>query len=632
MMLFDDRLATVLRARSTGDLALRTQFRQLLDIMGEPAGNLIVSSDPGLIASAWQRIAALESEIPFDARAAMVREPGWALENPDLVLHLARGHGDVAAAALRKADLPSDEWLAVIAELPVRVRGVLRERDDLPHRAQRMLEELGVTERALPAPVMAGEAPDESRPRKDTPANLRGDAPEGPTEASPDAADPFSARSSDAAGSAHALFVFDDERLVEDSWESEPDMSDIVASMFDQVTRPGQPADHGDPVIDAEQPAPPPPPAPSPAPGPAVDNQRSEQPATFGFASDDKGKVVWANPGVAPMVIGTRLIAAPSFGADEERSAIERAYARRQPFARALVELEGAPAISGEWLVDANPRFSEDGRFTGYAGRFARPAGWPRKGRSAAEREGDRIRQLLHELRTPVTAVQGYAEVIQQQLFGSAPHHYRALAAAIAADAARILSGFDDLDLLARLETGAVPREAGEASLATVAAMIERLQQALEPRGAMIELIDDTHADGVVAVAPAAFELILWRLFAALAGACALQERIVVEIESRGRTCRLSCDLPESLTKVEDLFNPTVPNEGSIIQSSLFGAGFSLRLARTQAQVVGGSLRRVDGAIVLTLPRSDDGCDTPRSREEALDTSIRSPIADDAWI
>lgn len=34
-MFFDDRLATVLRQRATGKGALRTQYRQLLDLLGK---------------------------------------------------------------------------------------------------------------------------------------------------------------------------------------------------------------------------------------------------------------------------------------------------------------------------------------------------------------------------------------------------------------------------------------------------------------------------------------------------------------------------------------------------------------------------------------------------------------------
>jgi len=36
-MLFDDRLATVLRSGAAGERAARTQFRQLLDLLGSIA-------------------------------------------------------------------------------------------------------------------------------------------------------------------------------------------------------------------------------------------------------------------------------------------------------------------------------------------------------------------------------------------------------------------------------------------------------------------------------------------------------------------------------------------------------------------------------------------------------------------
>ena len=55
----------------------------------------------------------------------------------------------------------------------------------------------------------------------------------------------------------------------------------------------------------------------------------------------------------------------------------------------------------------------------------------PPEGPTATSEAGDRMRQLLHELRTPAGAIQGFAELIQQQMFGSAPNEYRALAAAV---------------------------------------------------------------------------------------------------------------------------------------------------------------------------------------------------------
>src|SRR5690606_23987295 len=112
----------------------------------------------------------------------------------------------------------------------------------------------------------------------------------------------------------------------------------------------------------------------------------------------------------------------------------------------------GPAEIAGDWRIDAAPAFlPETGAFDGYRGRMRRFA--PPAESAATSGAGDRMRQILHELRTPVGAIQGFAELIQQQMFGPAPNAYRALAAAIAVDAARLLAGFDEIDRLARLET-----------------------------------------------------------------------------------------------------------------------------------------------------------------------------------
>jgi signal transduction histidine kinase len=83
---------------------------------------------------------------------------------------------------------------------------------------------------------------------------------------------------------------------------------------------------------------------------------------------------------------------------------------------------------------------------------------------------------LLHELRTPVNAIQGFAEVIQQQLFGPTPHEYRALAAVVAADSAVMLAGFEELDRYARLDSGTLSLASGECDLAAALdALVSRM-------------------------------------------------------------------------------------------------------------------------------------------------------------
>src|SRR5690606_20458848 len=99
--------------------------------------------------------------------------------------------------------------------------------------------------------------------------------------------------------------------------------------------------------------------------------------------------------------------------------------------------------------------------------------------------EADKLRQLLHELRTPVNAIQGFAELIQQQLFGPAPNEYRALAAAVAVDAARLLAGFDEIDRMAQLEVGTLTLDEGRSDArAIVCAILRRLEGVLRQRSA----------------------------------------------------------------------------------------------------------------------------------------------------
>jgi signal transduction histidine kinase len=339
--------------------------------------------------------------------------------------------------------------------------------------------------------------------------------------------------------------------------------------------------------------------------------ERAERTVTgFGFAADSSGRIAWAVAEVAPMVIGVRLFA-PNAGSaeDAEGAALARAFARRQPITRAEITLVGAPAITGDWIVDAEPRFSEDGHFTGYFGRFRRAC----DGTEAIDphgpeaREADRIRQLLHELRTPVTAVQGYAEVIQQQLFGPAPHEYRALAAAIAADAARILAGFEELDRLARLETGAIRVDPGETDLA---ALLRRttaqLDAALGAKDAGFTLELAANAELLVGLDPEDAEALVWRLLASLAAVATPGERIALRVDPlighSGALARVRCELPARLAGESNLFAATTRSPESTISPGLFGTGFSLRLARAEARAAGGGLQREDGILLLTLP------------------------------
>lgn len=574
-MFFDDRLATVLRQRATGEAGLRTQFRQLLDLLGKDRVRRGRYPDHSLLAAAWLRMDALAEAIPSGERAAMIREPGWRFRSPDLAAHLADHEPEIASAALNRAELSSDDWTALIPRLPVRARGFLRNRRDLPVDAETLLARLGVFDRGLPAPAPAASTPStEARPT----------ATAAPTETA------IQLRVVPPTPSAQAR---------DDSGRTE------ISALVERIAQFRR--ERGESRQEFER---------SPRLPLGELPERTETIATsFGFAADAAGRIEWASVDVAPMVIGTRLFAAHRLGDEDAGEAgIERAFARRQPITNGEISLAGAPVIAGDWLIDAEPRFSDEGHFTGYFGRLRRIIGDDGLPQHPEAREADRIRQLLHELRTPVTAVQGYAEVIQQQLFGPAPHEYRALAAAIAADAARILAGFDELDRLARLETGAMRIEPGETDLtALIRRTAAQLTPVLEPRGAALTCDFPPTTTILIALDPDDAEALVWRLLASLAAVCGAGEQITLRVDpligAKGAMARLTSALPARLAAEDNLFAATTRTPDSAINAGLFGTGFALRLARAEARAAGGSMVRDGATLALTLPLLTDSQD-----------------------
>ncbi len=637
-MFFDDRLATVLRQRASSDVGLRTQYRQLLDILGAEQtvgqANGVSGGDASLIASAWLRMDALAEKIPASGRARMIREAGWRFRNPELAAHLADFEPDVASAALNRAQLSAEDWSALIPRLPVRARGFLRLRRDLPVDVETLLERLGVYDRGLPRPAEttgenvetataptplarptnAHEAPSDFDAETPVPRVLDAET-QGGLDAEPQGGAPHSEPTiNEDAAPPHDIalpVVAPPTSPFDPASEGRSEISALVERIahFKRSRETGREIDGSEPRLPLGE-----------------DQARSVRlVGAFGFAADAGGRIEWADGDVAAMVIGTRLVAPPRLGSASRETPLERSFVRRQPISGANAQLFGAEVIAGDWTVDAQPRFTDDGNFAGYVGRFRRPASNDPAGPSAAEKEADRIRQLLHELRTPVTAVQGYAEVIQQQLFGSAPHEYRALAAAIAADAARILAGFEELDRLARLETGAMEMETGAANLAALAISTNRqLEQVLHPRMAGIAFdTDDTPY--IVALDTDPVESLLWRLLATLGGGCSAGEMLEATISDTGgggagAMAQLICDLPAQLLAEDDIFTAEVKPVGTAINAGLFGAGFALRLARAEARAAGGDLVRDDETIVLSLPLLTGQTDADTDCEAWSDT------------
>jgi two-component system, OmpR family, sensor kinase len=302
-------------------------------------------------------------------------------------------------------------------------------------------------------------------------------------------------------------------------------------------------------------------------------------------------------PLVVGMVLGPRR---PGAVASLDEAGV-RALARRLPLRGVRAALLGPAEIAGDWRIDGTPTFDPTtGQFAGYQGRMRR---WELGLRPARQPDtAGRMRQVLHELRTPVNAIQGFAELIQQQMFGAAPNEYRALAAAVAVDAARLMAGFDEIDRLARLESGALQLEEGRSDLREVLGeTLRRLEGVLKPRSARIELIAEGSPFTVPIERIEAMQL-AWRLIATLAGAMAPGEIIDLKVRSDGARVTVDADLPGSMLGNGDLFAASTPPQARAVSAGMFGSGFTFRLARAEAEAAGGSLDRHEDCVRLVLP------------------------------
>lgn len=569
-MHFDDRLATVLHHRAAGARAARVQFRQLHDLLGEPAHGV----DPGLTRAAYRRLDALVPMIPLAQRERIAAECSARIRNPLLLAWFANAEPKVALAALSRASLADEDWEALIPALPVHARGLLRHRRNLPRRAQVLLDRLGVRDRVLPEPgaeLIAGAADDAlAEVAAGAPAlDLGSFAEEHYVLAEPD---PVPAPPAPASASA----VPDTANLGE------------LLKRIEAFQRAREQRGEG---VRADAPR-------LPLGGEASEDRDRPAIAAFLFTTDESGRVDWAEAAAAPLVVGT-LLAAPGAQAT---GGFARALGLRRPATGVPLDLAGGEQVAGSWIVDAAPRFApKSGRFIGYVGRFRRTPS--ATAGSAAERAADRVRQLLHELRTPVTAIQGFAEVIQQQTVGPVPHEYRALAAEIASDAARMLAGFAELERLARLEAGTQELPEGSSDFVTVVQrQVAQLQTVLSPRVSRIE-VEWALQTATVPLAPESAELLAWRFLGTMAAATAAGEKVTLALSADGDTLRLSVQLPTALAQSPDVFAGDVRTAGGALGAGLLGAGFALRLARAEARAAGGDLVREGLArMILTLP------------------------------
>jgi signal transduction histidine kinase len=328
-----------------------------------------------------------------------------------------------------------------------------------------------------------------------------------------------------------------------------------------------------------------------------------ESPALFRWECGAGGEIAWVEGAPRGPLIGRSIARAQDSDGDRIDAEVVRAFAMRVPFRDASLKVANGGPVSGDWKISGVPAFEPaDGRFAGYRGvalREAPAAALAERAESVPDvvADPDSLRELVHEIKTPLNAIIGFAEIIEGQYLGPADRGYRDRAAEIVRQARLLLTGIDDLDFAAKVHsaTGAarervdlgalVDREAGE------------LRDIAARRGAELVVARPRH-EVAAAIQPELADRLLFRLFAVLAEQAEPGESLQLSVEAEGERVRISVGRPAAIRGFSDaeLFEARSAGDGP-------PGGFSLRLVRGLARIAGGDLTGSRDALSLLFPR-----------------------------
>ena len=329
----------------------------------------------------------------------------------------------------------------------------------------------------------------------------------------------------------------------------------------------------------------------------------AETPRRFAFETDRAGVVRWTDARHRGAIFGLSLADAGG-GAGVADETADR-HARRSPLVGDRLTLPPGSPFSGNWRIDAHPVFAVlDGRFRGYAGHAMRDDGLAARAMPSGSDLSNDVRQLVHELKTPLNAIIGFSDLIGEQLLGPVPLAYREEAATIRDRGLAVLASIEDVDLSARLDNGSGERPAGSPDGASnlpvaVADEVARLERDGERRRFAVRLGDERW----VGLDVEELSRMVSRLLSGLAAAAGPDERLLVTTSGRKRP-RLRIATPRALASLnpDDLSALRLPENLGEASGPLLGLTFTLRLVRRLAEQAGGELRAEPAEFTLSLP------------------------------
>jgi hypothetical protein len=337
--------------------------------------------------------------------------------------------------------------------------------------------------------------------------------------------------------------------------------------------------------------------------------QRREDPTSREVAADltglfrwecgPTGEIAWVEGAPRGPLIGRSIARAAEGDGDRIDAQVVRAFTMRAPFRDAALTVGGEGPVAGDWKISGVPAFEPaDGRFAGYRGVALREAPSGAEDAPAIDLlpDPDSLRELVHEIKTPLNAIIGFAEIIDGQYLGPADRRYRNRASEIVAQARTLLMAIDDLDFAAKAHSA--PGQPGyQASLdELVERMAPSLRDMAHARGVELDISQVT-GSLTVSVAPELADRLIFRICSLAIEHAERGERLRLSIDQAPGYYRLSMNRPAALAGLTD--------------AQLFGSSdhtdaqaFCLRLVRGLARIAGVELVTLPDACVLSFPRA----------------------------
>ena len=331
-------------------------------------------------------------------------------------------------------------------------------------------------------------------------------------------------------------------------------------------------------------------------------------PALFRWECGAGGEIEWVEGAPRGPLIGRSIASAnPDERVDKY---IERAFVLRAPFRDCLFELSGDGLMAGEWQLSGAPAFATgDGRFIGYRGIAQR--GQPEPDPPPARVDGrtptgnDALREMIHEIKTPLNAIIGFAEMIDGQYFGPAHRRYRERAAEIVVNASSLLEAAEDLDFVAKLQSARAGAGKGTDFAIFLPSFIDTLRARAASLGVILD-VDVPDAQGICVLEPDLIERLLRRFTEAILTATARGERMTLQVRRQDDRLKIGVTRPSStiFASKDDLLDPEFTISGA--DNALLGLGFSLRLINGLVGIAGGDLDIEDSQFFLSVPLKAD--------------------------